>query len=312
MSIFELAIPDGQPFDLKLTLRCGQGHRWRKDGDWFTSVLGHDFVRIRQERKHEPLEYDCVAKRRPNILDHLRCQFRLYEDIESIHAYMIRREEALSQHPSRMAALIDSYRGLRVMSVNSWESLVYFIAAANAPIDVTHSRMDKIAKHFWEKYCKDQNWQHSRYPFPRPEQVGSERGLSILNGITFRYPQHRTYIHQAGQAVHVRNLYTTERAPPYRLRIAKLLSLQELKGVREKTSSCVSLFGLGYLEAFPVDTNIRQAWGRWYTKELADEEVRKKARKLFGPYAGYASQFLLVDQLEHRQSSKRKWTSIAS
>lgn len=30
------------------TLGCGQAHRWRKDGDVWTGVIGRDVVRMRQ------------------------------------------------------------------------------------------------------------------------------------------------------------------------------------------------------------------------------------------------------------------------
>ncbi len=57
-------MPDELPiasFDLDLTLEYDQGHRWRpdrKDHGWCTSVLGKDFVRIRQKNSHGPIEFE--------------------------------------------------------------------------------------------------------------------------------------------------------------------------------------------------------------------------------------------------------------
>ena len=49
------------PLDLDLTLGYDQGHRWRPDREnqgWYTSVLDHDFVRVRQKAKDGPLEFE--------------------------------------------------------------------------------------------------------------------------------------------------------------------------------------------------------------------------------------------------------------
>ena len=42
--------------------------------------------------------------------------------------------------------------------------------------------------------------------------------------------------------------------------------LLKLYGVGEKVAECICLFALHHLEAFPVDTHISQALGRYYRK----------------------------------------------
>jgi len=56
----------------------------------------------------------------------------------------------------------------------------------------------------------------------------------------------------------------------------------------------VLLFSLDKLEAFPIDRWVRRAVGEWYFKERQPSyrEVRAWAREYFGPYAGYAQQYL--------------------
>ena len=68
---YELSI--GPPFDLDLTLEYDQGHRWRPDGEdpgWYTSVLGRDFVRVRQKTSHGPIEFEPCTE---EIASKLRC-----------------------------------------------------------------------------------------------------------------------------------------------------------------------------------------------------------------------------------------------
>jgi N-glycosylase/DNA lyase len=71
-------------------------------------------------------------------------------------------------------------------------------------------------------------------------------------------------------------------------------ALLELPGVGEKVADCVLLFSLEKLEAFPVDVWVRRglqgrypAEGRRQPKALA-----AWARERFGPWAGYAQQYL--------------------
>ena len=290
-----------QPLDLDKTLDCAQGHRWREvEGHrgWYSSVLDGDPVWISQlNGPNGPLEFHTTVD--PVAVEaKLRRQFRLDDNVEGIYTDLCSRN-------GTMVKLVERHCGLRVMRVNPWEGLVFFIAAANTTIGPTHARMDKVARRFWQKFQRNQSWQHNRYPFPGPEQVGSECGRDIWNEITFRYPAHRKYIYEAGQAVQIRNFDSTENMSPYGHSIEKLLVLQELLGVGKKTASCVALFGLGYLDAFPVDTNIEQAWVRWYGGGLSRDEMRKEAPKRFGPYAGYASQLLFADQLKHKQYPKK-------
>jgi len=73
-------------------------------------------------------------------------------------------------------------------------------------------------------------------------------------------------------------------------------SLKSLHGVGDKVADCVCLFSLGFLEAFPIDVWIERVIQKQYgifTK--TGNSYRKKskaAREYFGPYAGYAQEYL--------------------
>ena len=150
------------PFDLDLTLQYDQGHRWRPDPEdygWYTSVLGDQFVRIRQGTTDGPLEIDSETE---ETVDRLLWQFRADDNIEAVHARL--------RCDSVMGGLVNCYRGLRIMRVDPWECLVFFILSAHnhsqsrvatAP---TANAMDEIAKCFWEDGPRPRD----SYPFPRP------------------------------------------------------------------------------------------------------------------------------------------------
>ena len=282
-------LPIDPPFDLGLTLQHDQGHRWRPDREnkgWYTSVLGEQFVRIRQQVKDGPLEFQPGSQ---GVEDQLRWQFRLNEADEKIKAVYSR----LGQD-EKMAGLLKRYCGLRIMRVDLWECLVFFILSAHnhyqlrVPTAPTLDSIDQIAECFWND---ESTWEYERFPFPRPKELGSQSGLVKLRELWSERtdPQRRIRglpempgrIYAAAHFVNAGQLdgldgESTEHA---------VSTLKRVHGVGPKTAHCVALFGLGCMDAFPVDTHVTEALLSLY------------ARNQFHPYAGYASQLLFMEGL---------------
>ena len=144
--------------------------------------------------------------------------------------------------------------------------------------------MDQIAEHFWNA----QPWKHDRYPFPSPEELGSESGLEKLRELWFHPKKRRripglasmpSRVHDAAVFVQEEGLDRLKGESIHRT----VCELEKIDGVGPKTAHCVALFGLGCMDAFPVDTHVTEAILSLY------------ARNQFHPYAGYASQFLFME-----------------
>ncbi len=71
-------------------------------------------------------------------------------------------------------------------------------------------------------------------------------------------------------------------------------ALMEIPGIGQKVAECVMLFGYGRESAFPVDVWIARCMRRWYfrNRKVPDRKIREFARKHFGPYCGWAQQYL--------------------
>ena len=101
-------------------------------------------------------------------------QFRVDDNVKAVYDKLAA--------DSRMKALVDRYCGLRIMRVDPWECLVFFILSAHnhyqarVPTAPTANSMDKIAERFWE----GESCPHDRYPFPSPQEVASPSGLGKL------------------------------------------------------------------------------------------------------------------------------------
>ena len=75
--------------------------------------------------------------------------------------------------------------------------------------------------------------------------------------------------------------------------------LLHLSGVGKKVADCVLLFAFQKYEAFPVDVWIRKILQGRYAEtgeSRKDEEIATFGRERFGPYAGYAQEYLFCNR----------------
>ena len=284
-----------QPFDLVGTLACGQGHRWlgpESDG-WYESVLGSDVARIRQKVIHGPLEFEGTGIEAA-MAGRLLRQFRLDDDIEAIY-------DELKRDPA-MAKLVEHYHGIRVMRVDPWECLVFFICSANTGIPRIHECMEKISTAFGTPVSLTRRTRHT---FPKPNDIcNEESGFEKLKGLRLGLDK-ETRIHQAAIAVSSGDLNLDVLATePSSDKV--IGALKTLRGVGDKVANCVALFSLEKLDAFPIDVHIgrnlqelfREDPGFPASRNQKSTALRKWAQHRFGSYTGYAETFLFIDDLK--------------
>jgi len=71
--------------------------------------------------------------------------------------------------------------------------------------------------------------------------------------------------------------------------------LRKIRGVGEKVANCILLFAYGRAEAFPIDVWVERVLRQLYFKgsqRVGTERLREFAEDHFGPFRGYAQQFL--------------------
>jgi N-glycosylase/DNA lyase len=71
--------------------------------------------------------------------------------------------------------------------------------------------------------------------------------------------------------------------------------LIRIQGVGEKVANCILLFAYGRAEVFPIDVWVERVLRRLYfhnSQRVKHERLRAFADSHFGPYRGYAQQFL--------------------
>ncbi len=298
---FALPVSVDGPFDLNLTLRCGQGHRWRWNSktQLWNNMIGCEPVSIGQPNGANTTIHCTTQANHPKVEYWLRRQFRLLNSDDHIgptYNYLKR--------DLRMAPLVTQYWGLRVMRVDFWECLAFFMVSGGMAINAGKTIIDNIATVFHGK----------TYPFPTVDLVATLGGRGKLKA---RYPRKGPPVHEAARNIRVQQLrFSNLVSPPQAQEV--LDDLAELRGIDDKVANCVLLFSLEQSNGFPVDRHIYRALECLYgTKpgfpkqvrsQLDAKEVREWVQKknLFGPYSGYASQFLFKHGSEYHRKRSMK------
>ena len=215
------------------------------------------------------------------------------------------------------------FTGVRILRQDAWEALIGFICSSNNNIIRISQMVEKLCTHYGPFIGQLDGQPY--YDFPPPSALTAKNVETHLRELGFGY--RAKYIHQTAVMVAdereqgwLDSLRNPERPvlgsilgfagdmkpegrDGYRLAHEKLLDLQ---GVGPKVADCVCLFGLGWVEAVPVDTHVWQIAQRDYkfgkgkhsslTKATYDA-VGNHFRKLWGKEAGWAHSVLFTADL---------------
>ena len=247
------------------TLGCGQAHRWRKDGDVWTGVIGRDVVRMRQTDYGAEVE-GCSDMAR------LRDYFRAEDDLAGI-------VEDISSRDEYVASLSAHCPGLRILHQPHWECLATYLLATNANV----ARIGKMVESVCELFGDDLGPRHA---FPEPSQILD--GADRIGECRLGFREQRFL--ELAQRVEDGEVDPDAIAElDYERCVEELIGI---KGVGPKVADCVALFAYGHLEAFPVDARIQKSMEELYGVTGSYKVVSQYGRERFGRYAGYAQEFL--------------------
>lgn len=271
------------PFDLDSTLACGQAFRWECRDGWWQGVVGKNGVRIRQEG--DCLRYEGISE---SFLVHY---FALDLDLDAILA-AINRDPVIDR-------AIREYRGLRILRQDPWECLISFICAQNANIPFITRMIRGIADVFGDPIRTP--WGTDRgFPEPRALAGCSDDALACC-----RLGYRTRYIRETARMADADSEWA-DRVRAYAYPDA-MRELRRFPGVGPKVADCVLLFGFSQYNSFPVDVWIRRVMARHYCPGECRggalgcreyETIRQIAQEHFGPYAGYAQEYLFMASRE--------------
>jgi len=244
------------------TFECGQCFRWRPQADG--SYLGVAFGQA--ARIWEDGDHLCIS----GTLDDYERVWRGYFDLD-------RDYEALDRLMPEVDILQQSLsfgRGLHILAQEPWEALCTFILSQCNNIPRIRTMTEALCSRFGEPVDYEGC---TLYAFPSPERIAA-LSLDALAPIRAGY-RSKYLLSAARRIVDGFDLDSLRQADSKTAR-EQLLSFD---GVGIKVADCMLLFGLGKLDAFPVDTWIKKALFI-YSEQINPAD--------FGNYAGIVQQYL--------------------
>ena len=272
--------------NLENTINSGQVFLWKQiQNNWF-GVNGQDVLRITDSGKIKS-----YAKQK---IDFLREKDNLEEILR-----MISRDKT-----TRLA--VKKYLGMRLLRQDPFQCLISFIVSSNSNIPKIKTCLENICKNFGEKIFFENK---EFFLFPEPKILASASIQEIKNcGTGYR----SKFIISASDMINSGKINLEYLKKCEYFKAKEIIS--EIPGVGNKVADCVLLFSLDKLEAVPLDRWIIRILGKYYpnifeisTKTVTNKQyeiLHEKIVNYFGPYAGYAQQFLFKME---RENYKKKW-----
>jgi N-glycosylase/DNA lyase len=294
-------------FSLATTLECGQAFRWQRQPDgWFVGIVGHEIWRLRQ--KENVVEYDFPSPFRGSRVrrDATVCAVVAKGQGEggvppSIIHYLsldISLPKIFATFPSDplLHQAVRDHHGLRVLRQELWECLASFIASSTKQIVQIRQIVSLLGQRFGEPIDAD----HHAFPTVSAIARASHQQLwDCKLGFRAKNLLAAARMIDSGQLdLHALRTMDYDRA---------LEELVKLPGVGEKIANCVLLFACGFDSAFPIDVWIERALRRIYfpgKKRVTHRQLREFAHSHFGPYAGWAQQYLFFNERSNKSGRK--------
>jgi len=277
---------DNCTINVENSINSGQVFLWKKNKKYWYGINGQDVLKIDN--------LGDIKSYQNNKIDF----FRKKDDIEKII-------KSISKDSVTKKA-VKQYLGLRILEQDPFQCLISFITSSNSNIQKIKNSLEKISKKFGTKIkFEDQEF----FLFPEPKKLAKASINEIKScGVGYR----AQFIKEAASMTMLKKID---------FEYLKKSNYQEAKkeiclipGVGNKVADCVLLFSLNKLEAFPLDRWIIRILEKYYsdkfqleTKTITEKQydiIHEKILNHFGPFAGYAQQFLFKMERENYQ---KKW-----
>ena len=256
--------------NLKEIAESGQCFRFKELlDDTFSVVIGDKNYILKQEEKG--ISGSFTKEEWENDLSH-------YFDFETDYDYI--ENLILNSKDSHLIKAYNQGSGIRILNQDLWEIIISFLISQNNNIKRIKNSIEALCTAAGYK-CTDSD---SEYRFPKACEFDSENFMRLNLGLGYR----NIYLKEMFEYVGTNPLWTD---------YLKTLDYEEArkellkhKGIGPKVADCICLFGLHHIEAFPIDTHVRQLLDKYYKSGFNYE--------YFKGCAGVIQQYLFYYELK--------------
>lgn len=254
-------------FNLEKIAKSGQCFRWEKiNGGYRILYLDKSLIVYEKENNFEILvdedEFNSIWK---NYFDLAENYSKIRENIDDNDEFL------------KTAAEVE--KGIRILRQDPFEMLISFIISQNRNIPAIEKSIFLLSK-----FCGEEKIDvlgNKYYGFPGPERIANADEDILTNcKLGYRVP----YVKKAAIS------YLNGEIDFDKLKAMdaenSVKELQKLYGVGLKVASCISLFGLHHLNAFPKDVWVKRILAEFYKNGYPYEK--------YTPYNGVYQQYMFA------------------
>ncbi len=274
--------------DIGQIAASGQCFRMRRlsDGNWLipsgdrcirSDELFRQFAVIKGSGS--PVSSHCRDLNTAEDLLYWHTYFDLDRDYSAIEAAIRSSED------SHLIEAFEQGSGVRILKQDLWETIISFMISQNNNIKRIAGSIEKLCKLAGRNTASATNAEAgSVYAFPHPEDLDPSVFDDASLGLGYRAGFIRDMFIYTAE--HPEWLSELKKAPYEDAR--KLLMSR--KGIGPKVSDCICLFALSHVDAWPVDTHVKQLVARYYPDGFDFERYRG--------YAGIIQQYLFYYEIK--------------
>ena len=270
-------------FNLDHIFDCGQCFRWtrQEDGSYTGIAFGRVVnMQVGGANQDELIIDGCCEKDFYNIWHGYLDMGRDYGNIKSV----------LAEQDEIMTGAIAAGEGIRILKQELWETMVSFIISQNNNIPRIKGCIENLCRLFGESAGEYNGTEY--FNIPSPEKMA---GLTVEDLAPCRLGYRAPYLIETARQVLAKGGIEAVEAE-----LAAMADpdqaceyLRGFQGIGPKVASCIALFGLARLDAFPIDVWVRRVMNRLYNIEEKDVKAMSTyARDHFGENGGIAQQYL--------------------
>lgn len=243
-------------FDLGQICRSGQCFRMKQIGENRYAVnAGDKYLELTQE--NGIVNFFCPE-------EEFLFFWIAYFDLDGAYGDYI---NAVNPRDKYLLEAVETGGGIRILRQDLWEMTVSFLISQQNNITRIRRCVENICSSFGEKKITSDGKEYYAFPTPEALAQASEEQLRECN-LGYR----AGYVRRTAESVASGEI-SLEKIERMSYKKAKE-ELLKLHGVGDKVADCICLFGLHHLDAFPIDTHIRQALNSHYKRGFPNRRYK--------------------------------------
>lgn len=277
--MYETRIED---FNIRMIAESGQCFRMNQiDQNTYSVVMKDHYTEITQNEEETKVLFSCPEEEARRI-------WLPYFDIDFPYGKI---KEQADEQDEFLNNAIQYGAGIRILNQDLWEMIISFLISQNNNIKRIKNSIEELCRRYGKKCISGEGKEY--YAFPRPEEL-AKADLETLHDLGLGY-RDKYILVMARRCSGAEGEAWLKSLKEMEYEAAAAVLVKEY-GIGRKVADCICLFGLHHVDAFPIDTHVKQILAKWYPDGFPFERYKG--------FAGIVQQYMFYYKLHISQKNK--------